>query len=102
VRKKRCTTSCGGERAPRGKQCRVNQHLGALDQQSPAFDDHMANIDRSRKMTQDYILDRSVVRESECAERGTMNNSYAESIVSGDRNRFQIVQNQNLLRGLDS
>jgi hypothetical protein len=61
----------------------------------------MDDIDRSRKMNQDYILDRSVVRDHENAERATLSNSYAESLVRNNPNRFQIVPNQDLINGKD-
>jgi hypothetical protein len=61
----------------------------------------MDDIDRSSKMNQDYILDRSVVRDTENAARGTVSNSYADSLVRGNPDRFQIVPNQDLLKGRD-
>ena len=78
-----------------------DQHMSGLNAQSSAFDNHMDNIDRTSKMNQDYILDRSVVRDSENAERGTVTSSYAESLVRGNPDRFQIVPNQDLIKGKD-
>jgi hypothetical protein len=78
-----------------------NQHMGNIDAQNSAFDSHMDSIDRSSKMNQDYILDRSVVRDNENAERGTVSNSYADSLVRSNPDRFQIVPNQDLIKGKD-
>jgi hypothetical protein len=78
-----------------------NQHMGNIDAQNSAFDSHMDNIDRSSKMNQDYILDRSVVRDNENSERGTVSNSYADSLVRSNPDRFQIVPNQDLIKGKD-
>ena len=78
-----------------------NQHMSNLDAQSSAFNTHMDNIDRSSKMNQDYILDRSVVRDNENAERGTLSNAYADSLVRSNPDRFQIVTNQDLIKGKD-
>ena len=52
-------------------------------------------------MNQDYILDRSVVRDNELSERGTVTNNYADSLVRANPDRFHIVANQDLLRGKD-
>ncbi len=78
-----------------------DQHMGALNAQSSAFSSHMDDIDRSSKIHQDYILDRTVVRDNENAERGTVSNSYADSLVRGNPERFQIVPNQDLIKGKD-
>ena len=48
-----------------------DQHMNGLNAQSSSFNSHMDDIDRSSKINQDYILDRSVVRDNENAERGT-------------------------------
>jgi len=61
----------------------------------------MDDIDRGSKMTQDYILDRSVVRDNDLNERGTVNNSYADSLVRANHDRFELVGNQDLIRGKD-
>ncbi|MEP6886444.1 MAG: hypothetical protein ABJC66_16970 [Gammaproteobacteria bacterium] len=66
-----------------------------------AFDAHMDDLDRSSKINQDYILDRAVVRDNQNAERGTLSNSYADSLVRGNPDRFQIVPNQDLIKGKD-
>ena len=78
-----------------------DQHMGALNAQSSSFNSHMDDIDRSSKINQDYILDRTVVRDNENAERGTVSNSYADSLVRGNPDRFQIVPNQDLIKGKD-
>jgi hypothetical protein len=78
-----------------------NQHMSNLDAQSSANDAHNDNIDRSSKVFQDYVLDRSVVRDTENGERGTVTNSYADSLVRGNPDRFQLVPNQDLIRGKD-
>jgi hypothetical protein len=78
-----------------------NQHMSNLDAQSSANDAHNDNIDRSSKAFQDYVLDRSVVRDTENGERGTVTNSYADSLVRGNPDRFQLVPNQDLIKGKD-
>ena len=84
---------------------RANAQSIALNQRreagNAAFDAHMDNLDRSSKINQDYILDRTVVRDNENAERGTLSNSYADSLVRGNPDRFQIVPNQDLIKGKD-
>ena len=44
-------------------------------------------------MNQDYILDRSEVRDNELSERGTVTNNYADSLVRANPDRFHIVAN---------
>lgn len=78
-----------------------NQHMDNLNAQSQSFNAHMDNIDRSSKITQDYILDRSVVRDAENGDRATLSNGYADSLVRANPDRFQVVPNQNLLAGKD-
>jgi len=78
-----------------------NQHMDNLNAQSQSFNAHMDNIDRSSKITQDYILDRSVVRDIENGDRATVSNGYADSLVRANPDRFQVVPNQNLLAGKD-
>jgi hypothetical protein len=84
---------------------RANAQSAAIDARreasTAAFNTHMDNIDRSSKINQDYILDRSVVRDTENAERGTLSNSYADALVRGNPDRFQIVPNQDLIKGKD-
>lgn len=78
-----------------------NQHMSTLDSQFSANDAHMDNIDRASKMNQNYILDQSVVTDNENGERGTVSNAYADSLVRANPNRYQIVPNQNLIKGQD-
>ena len=59
----------------------------------------MDDIDRGSKVFQDYVLDRSVVRDNEYSERGTLTNSYADALVRGNPDRFHIVPNQDLIKG---
>jgi hypothetical protein len=78
-----------------------DSHMNDLNAQSSSFDNHMDSIDRSSKMNQDYILDRSVVRDTGNGDRGTVNNNYADSLVRGNPERFQMVPNQDLIKGRD-
>jgi hypothetical protein len=78
-------------------------HMQSLNQNSAEFDQHMANIDWSSKLTQDYILDRSVAKDNDYDPNAaaTVNNKFADSIVRASPDRFEIVQNQDLIRGRD-
>jgi hypothetical protein len=84
---------------------RANAQSAAIDARREAgtasFNQHMDNLDRASKINQDYILDRSVVRDSENAERGTVSNSYADSLVRSNPERYQIVPNNDLIKGKD-
>jgi hypothetical protein len=68
---------------------------------SAAYDSSMDAIDSQSKAFEDYTLDRSVVTDSGTGARGTVDNSYADSLVKANPNRFQIVSNQNLIKGQD-
>ena len=78
-----------------------DQHMDSLNAQSQSFNAHMDNIDRSSKITQDYILDRSVVRDTQNGDRATVSNGYADSLVRANPDRFQVVPNQSLIAGKD-
>jgi hypothetical protein len=78
-----------------------DNHMQSLRQNDADNDQHMANIDWQSKITQDYILDRSVVKDVEYDERATVGNRFADSLVKSNPNRFEIVQNQDLIRGRD-
>jgi hypothetical protein len=78
-----------------------NQKMSNLDAQFAASDAHMDNIDRASKMNQNYILDQSVVTDNENGDRGTVSNAYADSLVRANPNRYQLVPNQELVKGKD-
>jgi predicted GNAT family acetyltransferase len=78
-----------------------DDHMQSLRQNDAENDRHMANIDWQSKITQDYILDRSVVTDVENDDRATVGNRFADSLVKSNPNRFEIVQNQDLIQGRD-
>jgi hypothetical protein len=78
-----------------------DNHMQTLRQNDAENDQHMGNIDWQSKITQDYILDRSVVKDVESDDRATVGNRFADSLVKMNPNRFEIVQNQDLIRGRD-
>ena len=78
-----------------------DNHMQSLRQNDAANDQHMANIDWQSKITQDYILDRSVVKDVDSDDRATVGNRFADSLVKSNPNRFEIVQNQDLIQGRD-
>jgi predicted GNAT family acetyltransferase len=78
-----------------------DNHVQSLRQNDAENDQHMGNIDWQSKITQDYILDRSVVKDVENDDRATVGNRFADSLVKSNPNRFEIVQNQDLIRGRD-
>jgi hypothetical protein len=44
-------------------------------------------------------MDRSVVCDAEGREHGTLSNGYASSLVRGNPDRYQIVPNQDMIKG---
>ena len=77
------------------------QHRQDLNNHSSTFDQHRGDLDWSSKVTQNYILDRSVVKDNEWDEHGTVGNRLADSLVKANPDRFEIVPNQDMLRGRD-
>jgi hypothetical protein len=89
----------------RADAARANAQNAAINARreasNAAFDAHMDSLDRTSKIQQNYMLDRSVVTDNENGERGTVSNNYADSLVRANPNRYQIVPNQNLIKGQD-
>ncbi|HMG84369.1 MAG TPA: hypothetical protein VK574_01420 [Terracidiphilus sp.] len=78
-----------------------DSHMQTLKQNDAANDEHMGNIDWQSKITQDYILDRSVVKDVEDDGTATVGNKFADALVKAAPNRFEIVPNSQLIRGRD-
>ena len=78
-----------------------DEHMKSIDRSSADFNSHTDDLDRSSKAFQDYQLDRSVVRDNDYSERGTVSSSYADSLVKANPDRFQIISNQDLIKGQD-
>jgi hypothetical protein len=89
----------------RADAARANAQNAAINARreasNAAFDTHMDNLDRASKIQQNYMLDRSVVTDNENGERGTVSNNYADSLIRANPNRYQLVPNQNLIKGQD-
>jgi hypothetical protein len=66
-----------------------------------SFNQSMSNQDWSSKVTQNYILDRSVVTNTETGARGTVSNNFADALVKSNPNQFQVVPNQQMIQGRD-
>ena len=80
---------------------RFNQHMKDIDQNSRDFAAHMDGIDRQSKSFQNYMLDQSVLQDSEIPARGTVSNPTADAFVKANPDRYQIVQQKDWIRGLD-
>jgi hypothetical protein len=61
----------------------------------------MADLDWSSKVTQNYILDRTVVRDTENDAHGTLSNRFADTLIQSNPNRFEAVPNQQMIQGVD-
>jgi hypothetical protein len=68
---------------------------------SSGFDQHNADIDWQSKINQDYILDRSVIRDTADTVHATTGNNLADALVKSNPNKLEYVPNQELLRGKD-
>jgi hypothetical protein len=66
-----------------------------------APDDHNSEIDWQSKITQDYILDRSVVKDTDFDGTATVGNKFADFLVKTDPYKWEIVPNGQLVQGRD-
>jgi hypothetical protein len=85
--------------AAAAKQAAASQAAG--EARNAAFHAHMDDIDRYSKSFQNYQLDRSQIQDNDLNTRGTASNGLAEALVKADPNRFQYVQTQDFLKGVD-
>jgi hypothetical protein len=76
-------------------------HRQQLNQNDAANDQHNANIDWQSKINQDYILDRSTIRDTGDTVHATGSNSLADALVKSNPNQLEYVPNQQLIRGVD-
>jgi hypothetical protein len=59
------------------------------------------SFDKRSQAFENYLLDQTVVQDNQRNERGTVYNQYADSLVKADPNRFQYVNTQDYLKGID-
>jgi hypothetical protein len=76
-------------------------HMQQLNQQDSAFEQHMGNIDWQSKISQDYILDRSNIRDTADTVHATTSNSLADLLVKSNPNKLEYIPNQQLIQGVD-
>jgi len=62
---------------------------------------HWDAMDKQSKNFQDYILDQSSVVDNKTGQRGTISNQSANLLVAADPNRFEIVPQQDWIKGRD-
>ena len=72
-----------------------------FNQNASAFDQHNADIDWQSKINQDYILDRSVIRDTADTVHATTGNNLADALVRSNPNKLEYVPNQQLVQGVD-
>jgi hypothetical protein len=82
------------------KQQADNAHA-ANDAHNAGVQAHWDNMDRASKSFQEYTLDQAVVVDTHTGVRATGWNQAADALVKADPNRYQIVQRQDLLKGVD-
>jgi hypothetical protein len=78
-----------------------DSHMQTLKQNDAVNDQHNADLDWQSKINQDYILDRSVIRDTGDTVHATTGNSLAEALVKSNPNQLEYVPNQQLVRGTD-
>ena len=76
-------------------------HRQQLNQNDAANDSHNAEIDWQSKINQDYILDRSVIRDSPETVHALAGNDLADALVRSNPTKLEYVPNQQLIRGVD-
>jgi len=78
-----------------------DNHMQQLKQNDAVNDQHNADLDWQSKINQNYILDRSVIRDSADTAHGTFGNNLADALVKSNPNQLEYVPNQQLVRGVD-
>jgi hypothetical protein len=78
-----------------------DSHMQALKQNDAVNDAHNGEIDWQSKINQDYILDRSVIRNSDDSAHALVSNDLADALIKSNPNQVEIVPNQQLIRGRD-
>jgi hypothetical protein len=71
---------------------------------SAAFNQHMDDISRNSKAMQNYTLDRSTISytgDYGQQYHGTFTNPTADALVAADPSKFQIIQAQSFVKGVD-
>lgn len=76
-------------------------HRQQLNRNDAVNDQHNADIDWQSKINQDYILDRSVIRDTGDTVHATLGNNLADALVKSNPNQLEYVPNQQLIRGTD-
>ena len=76
-------------------------HMQALKQNDAVNDSHNAEIDWQSKINQDYILDRTVIRDSGDTVHALVSNDLADALIKSNPNQVEVVPNQQLIRGRD-
>ena len=66
-----------------------------------AYNNQQESQDKRSQAFSNYLLDQTVVQDNQRNERGTVYNQYADSLVKADPNRFQYVNTQDFLKGID-
>lgn len=72
-----------------------------FNQNRSDFEQHNADIDWQSKINQDYILDRSVIRDTDDTVHATLGNNLADNLVRNNPNKLEYVPNQQLVQGVD-
>ena len=86
-----------GERA----KIQADASHAAWDIHQQAYNNQQESQDKRSQAFSNYLLDQTVVQDNQRNERGTVYNQYADSLVKADPNRFQYVNTQDFLKGID-
>ena len=76
-------------------------HRQESNRNDAVSDDHNAEIDWQSKINQDYILDRSTIRDSPETFHLHAGNDLADALVQSNPTKLEYVPNQELIRGRD-
>jgi hypothetical protein len=78
-----------------------DSHMQALKQNDAVNDSHNGELDWQSKINQDYILDRSVIRDSGDTVHALVSNDLADALIKSNPTQVEVVPNQQLIRGRD-
>ncbi len=86
-----------GERA----KIQADASHAAWDIHQQAYQNQQDSQDRNNAAFSNYLLDQTVIQDSQRNERGTVYNQYADALVKADPSRYQYVPTQDFLKGID-
>jgi hypothetical protein len=85
----------------RDVDARIRESNRQMDERRASFNQHNDVMDRTSQGFSNYILDKSVIADTQNNAHGTFWNDTAETLVKSDPKRFEYVDTPNYWKGID-